>query len=105
MIRWPHWHAQSATREADGRSQPSVVAAAPTRKALVPYPEALFRLKHDRGGIRSHSSIRIPAIASGRSPRTPKPPAIAVKLVQSYEFKNDTYVLLSDGKLDAEADP
>ena len=92
---------RSRPGEASGGSQPSVAAAAVTRKALVPCPEALFSVRYERGGIRFHSSIRLLAIASGITQNAETEPSLSrSNLVIGYEFKNDTYVLLSDEGLD-----
>jgi DNA end-binding protein Ku len=72
------------------------------RLALVSCPVALFSAKHDRGTIRFHlinpeTGNRIRTITQDAETEEPLSRS---NLVKGYEFKNDTYVLLTDDDFD-----
>jgi DNA end-binding protein Ku len=72
------------------------------RLALVSCPVALFSAKHDRGAIRFHlinpeTGNRVRMITQDAETEQPLSRS---NLVKGYEFKKDTYVLLSDDDFD-----
>jgi hypothetical protein len=71
-------------------------------QALVSYPVSLFSVRYERGSIRFNLINPASRYRSQTIPRTPKPssPLSRSNLVRGYEFKNATYVLLSDEGLD-----
>ncbi len=73
------------------------------RLALVSCPVALFSAKHDRGNIRFHlinptTGHRIRMITQDAETAQP---LTRSDLVKGYEFKKDTYVLLTDEDFDS----
>src|SRR3984957_8594757 len=72
------------------------------RLALVSCPVALFSAKHDRGTIRFHlinpeTGNRIRTITQDAETEEPLSRS---NLVKGYEFKKDTYILLTDDDFD-----
>ena len=73
------------------------------RLALVSCPVALFSARHDRGNIRFHlinptTGHRIRMITQDAETEQP---VTRSDLVKGYEFKKDTYVLLTDEDFDS----